>query len=368
MPFNIDKSIGDAVSFIKASESKRKKLAESLSGISGINLLETDSRQFLEERLFLDVSKAELNSRIAGIDSGLADINLHSLDFVLIRGMAALFEFKEGKLADSAYLPSFYEFPEPFVSSDALDNDEFQSMKGLLRLRQEISLAVTALKEFRPAYLFLDGSILPQYTDKPRPESNVTSLYKEVISLYESLYALAEKSNCYLVGAVEDSRGSRFINLLQQELFKKLKDIKAADFNNCSDSGLLDLCLRKNQRTMVFSYSSNPAEHAILKEFSQDFAERASVFYLKPSDFDRPLRLEFIRPKKDFSRTVKDIASTSLALSSLHKEYAFPSILIEADLRARLKPEEVKIISDKIMDRVGRERGALRLRRSSRPF
>jgi len=368
MLFNIDKSISQAVDFIKSGEARRRMLAGKLSGITGFNLPDLDSRQFLEERLFFDVEKACLNSRIAGIDSGLADINLHSIDFVLIRAMAALFEFNEGKLANAAYLPSFYEFPEPFISADALDRDEFQSMKSLLRLKQEISLAIKSLMDFKPEFLFLDGSIVPQYLDKPRLESAVSGLYKEVISLYEKLYALAEEKNCYLVGAVEDSRGSRFINLLQQELFKNIKGINSSDFNNVSDSGLLDLCLNKGMRTMVFSYSSNPSEHAILKEFSQDFAERISCFYLKPSSFDRPLRLEFIRPKKDFSKTVNEIAGCTFALSSLHREYAFPSILIEADLRARLKQEEIKIVSDKIMDRIGIERGALRLRRNSRPF
>jgi hypothetical protein len=70
---------------------------------------------------------------------------------------------------------------------------------------------------------------------------------------------------------------------------------------------------------------------------------------------------------KDFSEHVGKIASVVFALSSSHREYAFPSVLIEADLRARLKPDEIEIVFNKILDKLSKN-FKLRLRREGRPF
>ena len=60
------------------------------------------------------------------------------------------------------------------------------------------------------------------------------------------------------------------------------------------------------------------------------------------------------------------ISSVIYQLSSLHREYAFPSPLIEADLRACLNPDEIEFVFNKIEDKLG---NSFRLmRRDSRPF
>jgi hypothetical protein len=51
----------------------------------------------------------------------------------------------------------------------------------------------------------------------------------------------------------------------------------------------------------------------------------------------------------------------------MHREYAFPSILVEADLHARLKQQEIEIVYDKILNKLGKGI-KLRLRRDSRPL
>jgi hypothetical protein len=53
------------------------------------------------------------------------------------------------------------------------------------------------------------------------------------------------------------------------------------------------------------------------------------------------------------------------ALSSLHKEYSYPSVLIEADLRAGLNETDISVVYDKLIDKLGPK---VRMRRNSRPF
>ena len=53
------------------------------------------------------------------------------------------------------------------------------------------------------------------------------------------------------------------------------------------------------------------------------------------------------------------------ALSSLHKEYSYPSVLIEADLRAGLNETDISVVYDKLIDKLGPK---IKMRRNSRPF
>ncbi|MEM4261883.1 MAG: hypothetical protein QXI10_02880, partial [Candidatus Diapherotrites archaeon] len=67
------------------------------------------------------------------------------------------------------------------------------------------------------------------------------------------------------------------------------------------------------------------------------------------------------------SSVANEVASVVFALSSLHREYAYPSVLIDADLHARLSPQEIELVFNKIFDKLGGS-SRLRLRRENRPF
>jgi hypothetical protein len=76
------------------------------------------------------------------------------------------------------------------------------------------------------------------------------------------------------------------------------------------------------------------------------------------------LRVEFIC-KDGLKECADKISSVVYAISSLHKEYSYPSVLIDADMRAGLKPDEISIVYDRLIDRLGTK---IRMRRNSRPF
>ena len=90
--------------------------------------------------------------------------------------------------------------------------------------------------------------------------------------------------------------------------------------------------------------------------------------YVRPSLYDRPLRVEFLCPSRsEVPVQANLVAGIALNQSALHREYAFPAVLIEADLRARLRPEEVDWVFEKIMHKLGRKNFWLQ-RRDRRPF
>jgi len=351
---------------IKAAEEQKKEAINFLKPLKfkKFNEIGLKKQNLIEEQLVFKTKKAILNELIAGIDSGFIGKNLFSLDVTLIRAVSVLFEFKENKLKEAYYYPSFYSLPEIHLSNNALLSDEFNCSQNIKRLMEELRIAQETIKKFKPKYCFLDGSIVPQYTEKPRKDSKVAIQYNALINEFHKLYSLAEKEDCTLIGCVEDSRGSRFNEILQENFNEIFPSINL--LQDSFDVVFLNDLLKAGERTMAFSYAKNIQEHPLLKEFKEEFASKIFAFYLKPVEFDKPLRVEFLATK-NISEQVNEIASIVFSLSCMHKSYAYPSILIEADLRARLKPEEINLVYDKFLDKLGKNH-VLFLRRESRPF
>ena len=359
----LDKAIEEAAKRISFSEEKSRSLASSLAFLRSGALPKESG--FLEEKPFFPVRKAELNCKIAGIDSGFMAKELSSVDLILVRAIAAVFTYKNNRLAKAEYNPSPASLPEPFVISSGTELDDLGVSVSLLRLKEEISKSIEAIEKFSPNYCFLDGSIVPQYPDKPRQQqSELHRNYLETISIFENLYSTAEKNSCVLVACVEDSRGTRFRDIVSQLPETKAKGISLAGTN---DSMLLLHLLSLGERTSAFAYSADTKKHPILADFSPEWAKKVNAFYIKPSALDNPLRVEFLSSQSEARKSVEQIAPIVCSLSSLHKEYAFPSILIEADLRARLRHEEIGMILDRVFDKAGKN-GIIAKRRDRRPF
>ena len=359
--------ISEAVDSISALDRKRRVLAEKLLPLNKLNLLEASCEELLEEKMVSPVEKPVLDCKVAGVDSGFVGKDLLALDLVLIRSVGAMFDYEKGKLKDARYFPRFYSFPEPHLSLGGLEVDEFQCNKNMQRLIEEVGTAKSIIEEFSPKYCFLDGSIIPQYADKPRKDSQIKSNYHKMLSDFQGLYSVAEKHGCELIACVEDSRGSRFRQLLQENLLAN-KESLASQLEGCYDAILLDYLLKVGERSFAFSYTSKTDEHPILMDFDDKWAKSVRAFYLKPVAFDRPLRVEFLHTNGgSISEHASKVASVVYAQSCLHREYAYPTILMEADLHARLKPQEIEVVYDKILNKLGKG-FKLRLRRDYRPF
>ncbi|MFH1285221.1 MAG: DNA double-strand break repair nuclease NurA [Candidatus Micrarchaeota archaeon] len=346
--------IQEIISRINKLESERESLASLLR--ADATLLFPDA---YERELVKPVAQPQLNCKVAAVDGGLLAQEFHGCDLVLSRAVGVLFEYNEGKLISHSYHPA--SSPEPELAAlESLDNHEFQWHKSLFRLKKELECARECIEKFRPHFLLMDGSLVPQISDIPSDTSEVRALYNEVISDYISLYESATRSKCALVGVIKDSRGKHFMSLLSKVLTESAKETLARS----TDTSFLHFLLNENERTFFFPYSTSKG-HQVLRDFGE-WGTRIHAFYLRPSGDDRPLRVEFLSANPIGEG--ESIPQTILALSKISKNYAYPAVLIEADMRAALEPIEMERAYRELFMHTGMKTSILKLRRDSRPF
>ncbi len=366
---NISSVINETVSAIHLGEERKMDAARKLLPLKGKDFsLSVDGKA--EKKLSYKVPQWVPQGMVAGVDSGFVAKRLATVDLVLIRAVGVVFDYSGGIVSSAKYFPNYFSFPEPHLASGSLEEDESEQSKSLMRLYEEVGTAKKVIELHSPKYLFIDGSIVPQYQDKPRKDSSLSKNYSRIISEFESLYSLAQQKGCTLIATVEDSRGSRFRQMLQDEVLFSGGVLEKQKLDGMFDSGLLDHFLETGERSCAFTYTKDISKHPVLQDFSEGWARSIYGLYAKPSDFDRPLRVEFICTgcsNGNLKAKADEAASVALALSSLHREYAFPSVLIEADMRARLKGEEIEIVYSRIMDKLGAAI-KMKMRRENRPF
>ena len=361
---NLTSAIDRAVQAIHSGEQRKKALSQRLLPLKGKDFSGLEGVP--EGRLCFQVPRWMPTGAVAGVDSGFVAKRLANVDLVLIRTVGVVFRYQNGIISSSDYYPGYFSFPQPHLSLGSLEHDEAEQSKSLMRLREEVNTAKKIMELHSPQYLFIDGSIVPQYQDKPRKESALTGKYSDILTEFESLYALAEKHNCTLISTVEDSRGSRFRQILQEDILARNRLFDGSELDGLLDSSLLDYFLLPGQRSCAFTYTKDITQHPVLQDFNSKWSRSIYGLYIKPAALDRPLRVEFIC-HGGLKEKADEVASVAFALSSFHREYAYPSVLIEADLRAKLKPEEIDIVYNRIMDKLGAS-VKMRMRRENRPF
>ncbi|HDI10371.1 MAG TPA: DNA double-strand break repair nuclease NurA [Euryarchaeota archaeon] len=278
---------------------------------------------------------AELsNKSIAGVDGGIILRRIGEIDLAIVRVSCVVFRYgSSGKLESVIYYPSRNPSTR-FHWWKSSSTREAQVRASLRRQLEELSVARDFLDVAGEDvdYLLMDGSLLPQ------EDGRSTEEYRELMNVLSETISLSKKRGVELVGVVEDSKSRSFTKMLS-EMFPEFKDVLSSSF----DVFLLNWLLKKGERTGSFY-----------------FREEMGVkgMYLKPVEDDLPLRVEFLGDPDQ-------ISSTIYSLSSVHKSYAYPSVLIEADKMAKLSEDEGKTIYYEVM-RMGGER--LIPRRERRPF
>ncbi len=305
------------------------------------------------------------NLSFAGVDSGFVNKQFNFANLIIIKEAGCIFNYKDSKLSSVKYFPKVYNLAKPYLATGSLEIEEIIWNTSILRLKKELSLSLNIIEK-NPSldFMLIDGSIIPQYISKPTKESVFYKDYFKLLSLFNSLYNISKKNKTFLVGCIEDSRGDRFFNFLKNNFFKDEIDF------SLSDSFLVFSLLSKNQRTCVFKYSDSLNEHPVLKDFNSDIYNNLYVCYLKLSEDDFPLRIEFIY-FKEFGLSLKEytdfIVSNIASISSFNKRYVYPAPLIDADLQSRLKLQEIELIVQSILEKT-KKMGFRLPRRESRLF
>jgi hypothetical protein len=303
-----------------------------------------------EEKIINSISpKKEQSFSFSAVDSGFVNKQFNFANLVIIKEAGCVFNYKKSKLSSVKYFPRSYVSAKPYFTTGSLEIEEVIWNTSILRLKKEIQLSIDIIKKTENLkFSLIDGSIIPQYLTKPSKDSFYYKEYMSLIDLFNSLYNICRDRKIFLVGCIEDSRGNRFFNFLKDNFLKKEISFQV------SDSFLVFSLLEKNQRTCVFKYSDNLKEHPVLKDFSEKIYDNLYVCYLKLSEDDYPLRIEFIY-FKEFGLSLKEytefIVSNISSISSFNKRYVYPSPLIEADLQSRLKLQEIDLIIKDILEK-----------------
>jgi len=343
-------SMDEIAERIKGVEGERQKLAFELRASKA------QYKHALERELVYSIDERAPEGGVCAIDGGLLAQEFYGFDLLLGRAVAANFNYLGGKLAGHEYHPS--SSPEPTANAlGGLDLREFAWHQSLFRLENELRVAAEALEKFKPKLLLLDGSVAPQIADKPGGGSELRGLYEDVIAKYRVLYELAERRKCALVGVIKDSRGKRFMEIVG-------KGHPALErLSGTTDTSFLQHLLRERERTFMFNYVSTPGHDPVIKDLG-DWGGKVIAFYLRQSNHDRPMRVEFIEGTGD----PEEIAGTLSWLSRINSRYAYPAVLIEADMRAALDKREMDRAYRSLFLKAGGEQHVLKLRRDERPF
>jgi len=321
------------------TERKRKEIAE---------IIRNNKPFFAAHENNLDKIK------IAGIDGGIIKKNLYGVDLLLLRTAGVVFHFDNGKLSSTEYYPQPIPSPIPQASFDPFSDIEFQLHANMKRQIAEVRTACEVVEKFSPDILLLHGSIVPHYTSKA--EGILLQTYDEMIAAYKKLFSHSHKT--LIAGIVEDSRGKRFCDVISQQVL--LNSEQQILLENTKDTNILTYLLKLKERTFSFPYAEK--NHFILKEFS-DFSEKISTFYMCTAEFDRPIRIDFLGNESEAEK----ISSLVLPLVK-NSSYGIPSVLIEADQRAKLSDRDFDIFFSDLINKVGRLPAVFELRREDRPI
>jgi hypothetical protein len=318
--------------------------------------------------------------KIAGIDGGLVRRRFRSMDLLLTRGVAVIFQFgpKEG--------PNVEFFPDPFPEPQirpmmlTLAGAELDQLASLERVAIELRITLSVLEEFHTDLILVDGSLFYHPRDRPQSGSIVFEKFQEVLSLYKQLYNKARKRGTTLVGIVKDSKSNRVTNLLgdilphiirKPEIFDMMQGIDYRWLLKISrDCDILDTFLSEGERSFIFRYSSELQGNSnSLPEDLTKWASSIWVTYLKTARDDLPLRVEILSDgNPDDLWKVDRALAAILPLSWQHPEYGIPAPILEADTRAKISANETQLIVDRLMALSGLTYTSLEKRRSRNPF
>ncbi len=310
--------------------------------------------------------------KFAGVDGGVIHKTLNFFDIALIRAVGVLFYHSKDSKPKVRYFPDKNPFPDILTSIEPLSNNEVETLVSLWRMQKEIKCGIDLVEQDMPDIIILDGSVLPVLDEKQLYGNPfLLSEARRVKALYRRLYSLCRKNHILLCGVVKDSRSAiltRKLSLILPHLSKRpeFSELLKIDYRpiikQLRDTDLLFYVLDKNERTFEMFLSNFNTEKTDLSDFDIHF------FYLKTAEFDTPLRVEFPILFSSSEKLAQRISSLICSISAYNPEYGLPSVIIEADFRAKLKESDADILIDEIAARIGYSSFSLQKRRTRGPW
>ncbi|MHA1862909.1 MAG: DNA double-strand break repair nuclease NurA, partial [Candidatus Thorarchaeota archaeon] len=383
MDRNLDRLLSQLVEEIERIETTKNQFGKVMERIKGtINLAKFPAiaASIIESDFTKKIEPTSLSGlSIAGIDGGLVRRRFRSMDLLLTRGIAVIFQFgpEEGPTVD--FFPD--PFPEPQIRPMmlTLSGAELDQLSSLERVATELRVTLAVLEEFHTNLILVDGSLFYHPRDRPQTGSVVFEKFQEVLALYKQLYNKARKKGTTLVGIVKDSKSGRVTNFLgdilphilrKPEVFELMQGVDYRWLLKITrDCDILDTYLEEGERSFIFRYSSELQNSNLLSEELASWASSIWVTYLKTARDDLPLRIEILTDgdPEDVWKVDRALAAI-LPLSWQHPEYGIPAPILEADTRAKISLNETQLIVDRLMALSGLTYTSLEKRRSRNPF
>ena len=335
-----------------------KKIASAAKILKEKNKISCNA--FLENTMFVKVEPLNpLNIIVGGIDGGLLKKEYHGVNVILTRAVCAVFRYKGMKLSGSEYFPSSFPSPRIRILNSSFNDSEFMAAASIERLKGELGLACDMLGKDIDL-LLLDGSVVLHPSVRVDKGSRLSSDFDSLLNIVQTMYSESIGHRVPVAGIVEDSRSQAFV--------KGCKGIVDAgimkDLENVKDTHLLAHCLSVGERTSIFrtvgAGDKVPAE-------IKDFENNLFSFYIRPSEFDRALRVDFVAGGDPVALGLL-IASAVFSMSRHNSVYGIPPVIIDADQRAKLSGDELMFVEREIRKKVGNLSSFSELRRNSRPI
>ena len=290
------------------------------------------------------VEKVKVSGRVGGVDGGLLAKSFHGVDIVMTRAVGVIFEYRNGKVVGT----EINSQKVPLVRWVSAEHEgELVTVASLYRMGVEIGKAIELAGKVD--FLLLDGPLYPHPSTRVAKGSELKKKYMEIVRLYNTLEKKCREAGTRLVGVVEDSRSNYFSKLLEKV------DGRLEGVSSFRDTALLFDTLETGERTLLFKISN-----------IQDLSYKNDVygFYIKSARYDRPIRVEFIsgEPGKD----VDEVARLVYSIAAFPR-YGLPSVLVEADLRAKLKQNYIRMLQRAIFSK-SRSPIVMNLRRENSPL
>ncbi|MCD6227399.1 DNA double-strand break repair nuclease NurA [Candidatus Micrarchaeota archaeon] len=285
-----------------------------------------------------------MNLVIGAVDSGMIAKEFMGFDIISLRAIGGLYSYNNDNLTNVSYYPSKYPNPE-MIFVHGSEKDYSFKKRSIIRLTSELKIANILAEEHHPDIILLDGSVAPLPCDKPsESDDEAFDSYNRLIELYKSLYKTCYEKGINLAGIVKDTRGRVFLN--------NMKHLNLPE--NINDIFFLNVCLSKGEMVKPILYGAGT--HPTIEDISLPWPIK--VTYMSPSEYDSVLRVEIVEFNDDSVKTFNDVYN----LSSMSNKFAYPPPLIDIDLHARLRSEDLLFL-----DNQSKLMGLIK-RRNRRPF
>ncbi|MFX1562975.1 MAG: DNA double-strand break repair nuclease NurA [Promethearchaeota archaeon] len=337
-------------------------------------------RYLIDGQLARQVKPTKLSGlSVCGVDGGLLKKSLRGIELVITRANATIFQYSSSGRVSAEYFPERKTPPIVKAELDPISWREAEINASLERLKAELQLAIRIQDHFTFELLLLDGSLIPHISDRPVAQSNLSTKYQEIRSLFTELYQKTEETGTLLAGVVKDSRSNRFIRVLGDLLphlvrrQPRLAPILEMDYRtllkNSYDTDFFFRVLDVGERSCIFRLEDLIIDNnSELVEEEKMKTENIVCFYLRTAKYDHPLRIEVFTGSYDQVSIAKKVSSMLLPMSSDNEEFALPAVLIDADSQARLIERDLDFFFNQLIQRIGFPQSLLKLRRDRMPF